>query len=173
MICLIPTAVARTTITLESYCLFHLESFSYSSDNTQTKMLPYRTQTPIQYQLPAPGQVLCIEWPERPFSDPRTGTVAIGDPAAVLAKLNENLKWHGTQGHQPSVAEFFRDVQRYLRNEVNMQLRQLEWVINTLLEKQAAQKRVLEEAMNYTRIQTRFLQEQVKSLVIRDDPSPM
>ena len=53
-----------------------------------------------------------------------------------------------------------------------MQLRQLEPVINTLLEKQAAQERVLEEAMNYMRIQTRFFEEQVKSLVIRDNPSP-
>ena len=54
---------------------------------------------------------------------------------AVLAKLNENLKWHGTQEHEHSAAEFFRDVQSYLRNEFNMQLRQLEPVINTLLEK--------------------------------------
>ena len=54
-----------------------------------------------------------------------------------------------------------------------MQLRQLEPLINTLLEKQAAQERVLEEAINYMRIQTRFFEEQVKSLVVRDDPSPM
>ena len=46
-------------------------------------------------------------------------------------------------------------------------------MINSLLEKQAAQERVLEEAMNYMRIQTRFFEEQVKSLVIGDDPSPM
>ena len=71
------------------------------------------------------------------------------------------------------MAEFFRDVQRYLRNEVNLQLRQLEPVINSLLEKQAAQERVLEKAMNYIRIQTRFCEEQVKSLVIREQLSPI
>ena len=115
-------------------------------------MLSYRTQTPIQYQLLAAGHVLCIEWPERPFSDPTTGAVAIRYPVAVLAKLNDDLKWYGTQGQQPSAAEFFRDIQRYLRNKVNVQLRQLEPVMNSLLEKQAAQERVLKEAMNYMRI---------------------
>ena len=69
--------------------------------------------------------------------------------------------------------EVLRDVQRYLRNAVNVQLRQLKPVINSLLEKKAAQVRVVEEAMNYIRIQTRFCEEQVKSMVIRDDPSPM
>ena len=54
-----------------------------------------------------------------------------------------------------------------------MQLRQLEPVVYSLLERQAAQERLLEEAMNFMRIQTRFFKEQVKSLVIRDDPSPL
>ena len=136
-------------------------------------MLPDSTQTLIQYQLPEPGQVLRIERPERPFSDPTTGAVVIRDPVPVPMKLNENLMCHGTQGQQPSVAEFFRDVQRYLRNEVNVQLRQLERVINSLLAMQAAQERVIEEAINYIGIQTRVFEEQVKSLVIRVDPSPM
>ena len=59
-----------------------------------------------------------------------------------MAKLNDTIKWPGAPGHQPSAAEFFRDVQRFLKNEVNAQLRQLEPVINSPLEKAAAQETI-------------------------------
>ena len=48
-----------------------------------------------------------------------------------------------------TTAKFFLWVQRYLRNEVNAHLRQVEPVVNTVVERQSAQERGMEEVITY------------------------
>ena len=111
-------------------------------------MLPLSRRTPspaLRTTRLAPNARLQIEWSGRPYPDEATGTVAIRDPAAVLAKLNHSMHWQGTPGSEPTASEFFIWVQRYLKNQVNDHLRQLEPMVNTLLERQAARERLMEE----------------------------
>ena len=84
-----------------------------------------------------PDARLQIEWSGRPYRDEATGTVAIRDPAAVLAKLNHSMRWQGTSGSERTALEFFIWVQRYLKNQVNDHLRQLEPMVNTVTPNEA------------------------------------
>ena len=59
-------------------------------------MLPLSRRTPslaLQTNHLALNARLQIEWSGRPYPDNATGTVAIRDPAAVLAKLNHSMHW--------------------------------------------------------------------------------
>ena len=139
-------------------------------------MLPLSRRTPspaLRTTHLAPNARLQIEWSGRPYPDEATGTVAIRDPAAVLAKLNHSMHWQGTPGSEPTASEFFIWVQRYLKNQVNDHLHQLEPMVNTLLERQAARERLMEEAAAYMRMQIGVLEAQVRSLVAQEEPSPM
>ena len=64
-------------------------------------------------------------------------------------------------------------MQRYLKNQVNDHLRQLEPMVNTLLERQAARERLMEEAAAYMRTQIGVLEAQVRSLVSQEERFPM
>ena len=75
------------------------------------------------------------------------------------------MHWQGMPGSEPTASEFFIWVQRYLKNQVNDHLRQLEPMVNTLLERQAARERLMEEAAAYMRMQIGVLEAQVRSLV--------
>ena len=46
-------------------------------------------------------------------------------------------------------------------------------MVNTLLERQAARERLMEEAAAYMRTQIGVLEAQVRSLVFQEEPSPM
>ena len=143
---LIPTTVARIPVTLESDCL--LSPGVQLIPNTQTidTMLALSRRKPslaLRTSHLAPNAHLQIEWSGRPYPDEATGIVAIGDPAAVLAKLNYSMHWKGTPGSEPTASEFFIWVQRYLKNQVNDHLCQLEPMVNTLLERQAARERLM------------------------------
>ena len=116
---------------------------------------------------------LQIEWSGRPYPDEATGTVAIRDSAAVLAKLNHSMQWQGTPGSEPTASEFFIWVQRYLKNQVNDHLCQLEPMVNILLERQTARERLIEEVAAYMRTQIGVLEAQVRSLVTQEELSPM
>ena len=56
---------------------------------------------------------------------------------------------------------------------MNTQLRQVEPVVNALVERAAAQERVLEEAMNYMRNQVALVRLEVVELASMHDPTPM
>ena len=139
-------------------------------------MLPLsrRTHSPaLQQSHLAPNAGLQIEWSGRPYPDEATGTVAIRDPAAVLAKLNHSMQWQGTPGCEPTALEFFIWVQRYLKNQVNDHLCQLEPMVKTMLERQAAMERLMEEVAAFMRMQICVLEAQVRSLVAEEELSPM
>ena len=76
-------------------------------------------------------------------------------------------------GSDLTASEFFIWVQRYLKHQVNDYLRQLEPMVNILLERQAARDRLMEEAAAYMRTQIGVLEAQVRSLVAQEEPSPM
>ena len=90
-----------------------------------------------------------------------------------MAKINQNIPWTGPQDRLPSAAEFFAEVQRYLRMEVNTQLRQVEPVVNRMLERAAAQEKVVDEAVTYMNVMISRLENQIQDLVSREDPAPM
>ena len=76
-------------------------------------------------------------------------------------------------GSEPTASEFFIWVQRYLKNQVNDHLRQLEPMVNTLLERQVARERLMEEAAAYMRTNIGVLEAQVGSLVSHEEPFSM
>ena len=100
--------------------------------------LPFYTPRPAQPAIETPPKQLRIQWDNFPFGSD-SGVVTIRNPAQVLAKLNLNIAWPPPPaGYQPSAQEFFREIQAFLRNEVNAQLRQVEPVVNALVERAAA-----------------------------------
>ena len=138
-------------------------------------MLPLSRRTPSPAHRTshlASNARLQIEWFGRPYPDEATDTVAFRDPAAVLAKLNHSMHWQETPGSELTASEFIIWVQRYLKNQVNDHLRQLERMVNTLLERQAASERWMEEAAAYTRTQIGVHEAQVRSLIAQEEPSP-
>src|SRR6266699_3889265 len=134
---------------------------------------PRPTLRPAQPTIAAPPQQLEIHWDNFPYVND-SGVVTIRNPAQVLAKLNLNIAWPPPPaGYQPSAQEFFREIQAFLANEVNKQLRQVEPVVNALVERAAAQERLLEEAMNYMRNQISLVRLEVVELASLNDPTPM
>src|SRR6266699_5838946 len=135
--------------------------------------LPFNTPRPAQPAIEAPPQQLQIQWDEFPYAND-SGIVTIRNPAQVLAKLNPSIAWPPPPaGYQPSAQEFFREIQAFLAGEVNRQLRQVEPVVNALVERAAAQERLLEEAMNYMRNQIAVVRLEVVELASLHDPTPM
>src|SRR6266699_4863919 len=126
--------------------------------------LPFNTPRPAQPAIEAPPQQLRIQWDDFPYAND-SGVVTIRNPAKVLAKLNPNIAWPPPPaGYQPTGEEFFREIQVFLVNEVNRQLRQVEPEVNALVERAAAQERLLEEAMNYMRNQISLVRLEVVEL---------
>ena len=81
------------------------------------------------------------------------------------------MHWQGTSGSEPTASEFFIWVQRYLKNQVNDHHRQLEPIVNTVLVRQAARERLMEEVAAYMRTQIGVLEAQVRSLVSQEESS--
>ena len=98
--------------------------------------LTRRTPSPaLRTSHLAPNTRQQIQWSGRPYPDKATGTVAIRDPVAVLAKFNYSMHWQEMPGSEPTASKFFIWVQRFLKNQVNDHLRQLEPMVNKLLER--------------------------------------
>ena len=65
------------------------------------------------------------------------------------------------------------EMQSYLMEAVNRQLRQVEPFLQSLQERAAAQERTMEQAYEYVQRQVAFLEGQVLDLASREDPTPM
>lgn len=135
-------------------------------------MLTFRSEPPERRPVPMTAP-LQIEWAGKPYADSNTAAVAVQDPQLLMTRLAPGAEWKGPEGYMPTFEEFFLEMQRYLREAVNRQLRQVEPFLQSLQERAAAQERTMEQAYDYIQSQVAFLESQVLDLASRENPAPM
>ena len=91
-----------------------------------------------------PPEPLQIHWTDSSF----TGDHAVSNPAALRQKIWPSYIWPDDIPRPSSAAAVFQNLQEHLREELNMQLKQLEPILSGLRERKAATEKVQEVALS-------------------------
>ena len=108
-----------------------------------------------------PPEPLQVQWTDRVF----TGDYPVSNPATLRQKIWPSYIWPDEIPRPSSTAAVFRNLQEHLREEINMQLKQLEPTLSGLRERKAATEKVQEVALSKLTEQVSNVETQLQTYV--------